>query len=84
MIDPVELRTWLIAEMESENVDAPDESVRDICRAHVDAFLRVGERFEVLSQHDTDVAPILKHDEPVGPHKRTHGSSEPTGPGTDG
>lgn len=59
MIDPGELRAWLIEQMADEPTDASEEATRDVARARIDAYVRVGERFGVLSANDGDVKPLL-------------------------
>lgn len=60
MIDPLELRTWLLAAMEAEQVDDWDEDAAgDIHRGRIDAYVHVGVRFEALKSDEHDVRRLL-------------------------
>jgi hypothetical protein len=62
MIDPAELRQWLLAGIANEDIDAPEPIARHFCRGRVDAYVRVGERFGALKSNDPDVRPLLPTD----------------------
>jgi hypothetical protein len=62
MIEPSDLRSWLLEAMGGEEIYATDRQTSEFCRGRVDAYVRVGERFGVLQSNDPDVVPLLPSD----------------------
>jgi hypothetical protein len=60
MIDPAELRAWLMTEMTDAPVDAAEEATRTMALGRVDAYLTVGRRFGLLDLDDDDVRAVIR------------------------